>query len=214
MMSTVFLICAVIGGTILVCQFVLTLVGFGHHDLDIGHDVSADVGAGDAADAHGGDLDGHDAQGQHHGSTWLFSVVSFRTLVAAATFFGLAGLASSSAGLSSITQVAIAVVCGAAAMFATHWTVRQFNRLSEDGTVRINRAIGQEGTVYLTIPPGGSSTGKVQVKVQDRLMEYEAVTVGDTPLNTGARVVVVGIEGGKWLRVEPVREQIAAAAKS
>ena len=212
-MSAVFLICAVIGGTILVCQFVMTLVGFGHHDLDVGHDVSADVGAGDAAGAHVGDLNGHDAHGQH-GSTWLFGIVSFRTLVAAATFFGLAGLASNSAELSALWQLAIAVVCGVGAMYGTHWTMRQFNRLSEDGTVRINRAVGQEGTVYLTIPPGGSSTGKVQVKVQDRLMEYEAMTNGDTALNTGARVVVVGIEGGKCLRVEPVREQIATESKS
>lgn len=209
-MSTVFLICAVIGGTILVCQFVMTLAGFGHHDMDLAHDAPHDLME---AGGHGDDIDGHDAHGQH-GSTWLFGVVTFRTLVAAATFFGLAGLAAGSAALTPVSQMVIAFVSGIAAMYGTHWTLRQFNRLSEDGTVRINRAIGQEGTVYLSIPPAHASAGKVQIKIQDRLMEYEAVTSCDTALATGARVVVVGVEGGKLLQVEPVREHVAAESKS
>lgn len=212
-MWTVFLICAVIGGTLLVCQFVMTLLGMGHHDMDVGHDAGGDAGSGDTADVHGGDGDGHDAHA-HHGSTWLFGVVSFRTLVAAATFFGLGGLASQAAELSTLWQMGISLVCGVGAMYGTHWTMRQFNRLGEDGTVRINRAIGVEGTVYLTIPAANAETGKVQLNLQGRLMEYEAVTAHDTALATGARVVVVGIEGGKLLKVEPVREPIAAESKS
>ena len=204
-MGTIFIICAVIGGTILVCQFVMTFMGLGHHDMEIGHEMPS-------MDAHGGDINGHDAHGQH-GSTWLFSVVSFRTLVAAATFFGLAGLASQSAEMSSAAQVVIAIACGVAAMYGTHWTIRQFNRLGEDGTVRIHRAVGQKGTVYLTIPPAHSASGKVQIKIQDRLMEYEAVTDCDTVLSTGAQIVVVAIEGGSRLKVEPVEEHIPAESR-
>ena len=35
-MATFFLICAVVGGTILICQFVLTLVGLGGQDQLLG----------------------------------------------------------------------------------------------------------------------------------------------------------------------------------
>jgi hypothetical protein len=199
-MGTIFLICAVIGGTILVCQFVMTLLGLGHHDLEMGHDFGS-------VDAHGGDDMGHDAHAAH-GSTWLFSVVSFRTLVAAAAFFGLAGLASQSAEMSAGSQVMIAVACGIGAMYCTHWTIRQFNRLGEDGTVRIHRAVGQKGTVYLTIPPAQSASGKVQVKIQNRLMEYEAVSDSETGLGTGVQVVVVAIAAGNRLQVEPIVEQM------
>src|SRR5262245_10276004 len=101
-MAWLFLICAVVGGTVLICQFVLTLVGIGgDHGLDFGHDVPHDF-SGDAghdfaaADAQGADSADHDAAG-HHGSSWLFAVISFRTLVAAAAFFGLTGLAAQSA---------------------------------------------------------------------------------------------------------------------
>src|SRR5436309_1090736 len=65
---------------------------------DLAHDFSGDAGHGlSAGDAQSADADGHDAAG-HHGSSWLFAVISFRTLVAAAAFFGLTGLATQSAG--------------------------------------------------------------------------------------------------------------------
>lgn len=195
-MYALFLICALVGGTIMVCQFVMTLAGASHDHWDVGqggNDFHVDVV----------DVDGHDSGG-HHGSTWLFSVVSFRTLVAAAAFFGLAGLASHAGNLPPATQFLIAAGVGLGAMYGTHWIVSQFGRLSEDGTVRINRAVGQEGTVYLSIPAANGGAGKVQIKVQDRLMEYEAVSDGDRPIPTGSRVVVVDIEAGNRLKVEPV----------
>ena len=36
MLSTIFLIAAVAGGTVLVCQFLLTVMGLGHDGLDVG----------------------------------------------------------------------------------------------------------------------------------------------------------------------------------
>ena len=42
----------------------------------------------------------HADQAAHHGSTWLFGVLSFRTITAALAFFGLAGLAAQSAEAS------------------------------------------------------------------------------------------------------------------
>ena len=95
MTTFLFILCAVLGGTILVCQFVLTLVGFGHDVGDLGHDGSVDVHTDVHMDAHTGD---DHSQSPQHDSSWLFGVISFRTLVAAAAFFGLAGLASESAG--------------------------------------------------------------------------------------------------------------------
>ena len=83
-MTTIYLFTALIGGTVLVCQFVLTLIGLGDTGFDLADDVpdSADVDLAEAGDFEGG---GDDAS---HGSTWLFGVISFRTLVAAFTFFG------------------------------------------------------------------------------------------------------------------------------
>jgi membrane protein implicated in regulation of membrane protease activity len=213
-MATLFLFLAVIGGTILVCQFVLTLIGLGSdgtvpddmpdgvpHDLHF--DASgADVGHADVSHVHG--AHGHDA-------SWLFGVISFRTLVAAITFFGLAGLSANAAGLGMPLQLMISSAAGVAALLGTHYVLRLLGRLGEDATVRIHKALGKEGTVYVPIAAGGQRSGKVHLKLQNRLMEYEAVTSAQDKLATGTRVRVVAIRGN-LLEVEPVGEAAVKTA--
>lgn len=211
-LSWLFLLCAVVGGTILICQFVLTLVGLGGENAgdfgaDVPHDFSADAGPA-GGDVHGLDPAGHDAQG-HHGSSWLFAVVSFRTLVAAAAFFGLAGLGAQSARQPVGVQLLLAAAAGAAAMYGVHWMVRLMGRLGYDATQRIQQAVGREGTVYVPIPPGKAQAGKVQLSLNNRLVEYEAVTGGPARLATGTKVRVVGI-AGSTLEVEPLQPSGAA----
>ena len=218
-MTTIFLFCALVGGTILLCQFVLTLLGLGGHDmvdaghggLDLGHDAGPDIAHDFAHDAAGHGAGADDSHGEHaaqqHSSTWLFGVISFRTLVAAATFFGLAGMASNAASLSWTTQLLIALACGVGAMYLVHWLMSLMYRLSEDNTVRINRAVGREGMVYLPVPAGKSGPGKIQLRLQGRMMEYEAVTSAASNLPAGARVVVVGVVAGNLLEVAPAGQQ-------
>ena len=208
-LTTFFLICAVVGGTVLICQFVLTLVGLGgeHMGMDAGHDFHGDVGHDvHVGGAHGAESSGHDASGSH-GSSWLFAVISFRTLVAAATFFGLAGLAAKSAGQGMGVQLLLGGLAGVAAMYGVHWMVRTMGTLGEDGTVRVRQALGMEGTVYIPIPAAKAQAGKIQLKLQNRLVEYEAVTSGPTKLATGTKVRVVGITGGT-LEVEPLTTSV------
>lgn len=218
-MTGVFLVCAVVGGTILVLQFLLALVGLGGHaffDMDAPADVSHDFGGdfhGDAGgDFHGdggsdfhGDHPGGDAdhgdQAGHPGATWLFSVLSFRTIVAAMAFFGLAGLAAQSAQASTPTVLVVALAAGAAAMFAVYGMMRTLYKLRADGTVRIQRSVGQHGNVYLRIPAKGSGSGKVQFNLQNRTVEYLAVTTGPE-LPTGSKVVIVGVVNPTTLEVQ------------
>jgi membrane protein implicated in regulation of membrane protease activity len=206
-MTSFFVLCAVIGGTIMVCQFVLTLVGFGHDVGDMAHDVSVDVHTDVSADAHDGG-DAHGDESGHHGSSWLFGIISFRTLVAASAFFGLAGLASDSAGLGRPLQVLIAFASGAGAMFAVHALVKQMARLTQDQTLRVQRAIGRVGTVYIPIPAQKASSGKIQLALQNRVVEYEAITSGDEKLATGTKVRVVAVRGS-ILEVEPILQEAA-----
>jgi len=221
-MTTIFLFCALVGGTIMLCQFVLTLLGLGGHDLvdaghggmDLDHDVGPDV-AHDTADHGHGTVE---AQGEghahQHSSTWLFGVITFRTLVAALTFFGLAGMAARSAELSLVNQLLIGLACGIGAMYLVHWLMSLMYRLSEDNTVRINRAVGREGMVYLPVPAGRTGPGRIQVRLQGRMMEYEAVTAAPANLPTGARVVVVGVVGGHVLEVAPAEMHAVAATEA
>lgn len=206
-MSTVFVLCAVVGGTILICQFVMTLIGLGGDSFEIADDIpdsmDTDVGMHDV-----GDLEGH----HHHGSTFMFGILSFKTLIAACTFFGLTGMAAQSGGLNPPMQLLIAVVCGGAALMIVHWLMRTLFQLGQSGTLEITNTIGKTATVYIPIPGGNEGTGKVQIKVQDRLAEFAAVTSAGDKLITGAKVVVVDVIDGSTLKVEPLNEPAEVTA--
>jgi membrane protein implicated in regulation of membrane protease activity len=207
-MTYLFILCAVVGGTILVCQFVLTLVGFGHDVGDLAHDISVDVHTDAPADVQSDDAHVDGDESGHHGSSWLFGVISFRTLVAASAFFGLAGLASESAGYRLPMQLLIATGSGAGAMFAVHALVKQLGRLNQDQTLRVQRALGRVGTVYIPIPAQKVSSGKIQLALQNRIVEYEAITSSEEKLPTGAKVRVIAVRGSV-LEVEPILQEAA-----
>jgi hypothetical protein len=186
MSETIYLTCAIAGGTLLLCQFLLGLLGFGdHHDTGGDHDFH-DTGGHDAHGGHG-DQD-HDTQ-----HAWFVGVLTVRSLVAALTFFGLAGLASTvNFRHEPPLSLAIALAAGAGALFGVAYLMKTLHRLKSDGTVRIERAIGHSGTVYLTIPGQKAGMGKVTLSLQNRTVEYQALT-RHQPLPTGSKVVVTAV---------------------
>ncbi|MEN6452210.1 MAG: hypothetical protein ABFC96_17100 [Thermoguttaceae bacterium] len=221
MLAILFVICAALGGTVLGIQFLMSLVGLGGHmfdaDLptDMGHDFGGDFHGDVGTDFHGdagsdfhGDHPGDGADNEAsahqpagHGAMGLFRIVSLRTVVAALTFFGLTGLASQAAKASAPTSLAIALASGAAAMFAVFWLMQAMQQLRTEGTVRIREAIGQHGSVYLRVPGNRSGSGKIQVSVQNRTMEYLAITAGPE-LPTGTEIVVVNVVDPTTLEVQ------------
>lgn len=196
-MTTLFMACALFGGTLLICQTVLTLIGLsGDHDFSHdggGHDVGHDLGGqGAIGDAQGTSHDA--ASSTQHSSTWFFGIVTFRTAVAALTFFGLAGMAAHSSDLSPVPSLTIGVLAGFAAMYGVHWMMRQISRLRADGSVRIDNAVGMTGTVYLRIPGHLGGAGKIQLNLQNRTVELSAWT-DRSEIPTGATVLVTRVVG-------------------
>jgi membrane protein implicated in regulation of membrane protease activity len=190
-MYAVYLTSFLIGGTLMVGQFVLGLIGLGHHLGD--HDVHAGHDHG-----HGGDH-GHDGVGG-----WFLSLLTFRTTVAALTFFGLGGLAAGGA-LDWPWALAVALAAGAGALVLVGSLMRALGRLKADGTVRIEGAVGTTGTVYLSVPGNKAGKGKVTLLLQNRTMEYLAMTpTQDLP--TGAKVVVTAVLGTDTVEVVPVTD--------
>lgn len=220
-MTPLFLVCVAVGGTILLVQVAMTFLGMAGHDAaggdfhgDVGGDFHADAGGdlhGDAGgdvhgagDAHGGHDAGHTADADHYYS-WFFRAVSLRTLTAGVTFFGVGGMAAQSADVPSPVVVVVALACGAAAFYGVYWVMQSLYRLQHEGTARVQRAVGQHASVYLRIPAHESGAGKIQVNLQNRTMEYLAMTSGDA-IPTGAKVVVVDVLTPDTVKVELVTE--------
>jgi hypothetical protein len=207
-LTTVYLIAAVIGGTILACQFLLALFGIGHDGAGLGHHLGGDF-HGDAhvgSELHGDHAGGAhaDADQQHADSTHLFAVVSFRTLVAAAAFFGVTGLATINADFPATTSLLFAVVAGTLAMYGMYWLLGLIAGLGSAGNERIGNAVGLAATVYVPIPATGKGVGKVQLSMQNRIVEYQAVTDDVEPLKTGESVEVIGVKNGDTVAVRRV----------
>ncbi len=182
-MTSIYTYCAVIGGTLFLTQFLLGLLGLGgHHDFD-SHDVSVD----------------HDAQ-MGHDANWFAGVLTFRSLVAALTAFGLGGLAADAGHFSATAALAWGLGCGLAALLLVAQMMRLISRLRDDGTLRLAGAVGRGGTVYLTIPGNKSGLGKITLTLQNRTVECQAVTFqGQLP--TGSKVRVVSVVSGDTVEV-------------
>ncbi|HEY6563896.1 MAG TPA: hypothetical protein VIY86_05335 [Pirellulaceae bacterium] len=192
-----FVACAVLGGTVMVCQLLMTFLGLASH-MDLSADHHVDLGGGhDAGDS------AHGSHGHGAGSTWWYGLISLRTLVAGLTFFGLAGMTSLSAGGTAFFALLPALAAGALSMLALHRVLAIMSRLRADGTMRIERACGLTGTVYIPIPPEKSGAGKVQLRMGDRIVELKAFTNSSLRLPTGAMVVVTAVLNHDTVQVEP-----------
>ena len=217
-MYMVFLICAVVAGTVFLFQFAMLILGFGLDGADFDGDVPDDSAFD--FDGDGGQIDSETGM-IDHGSTMLAGIISVRTVVAALTMFGLVGMAMLSAQqpstMATIYATVAAIVGGAAAMFIVHFLMRTLYSMGADGKVRIQNAIGRTATVYVPVPANNGGNGKIQIRMQGRLAEFIAVTSAGEELKTGSPVRVTGVVSGSTLRVEPldakVAEQAVAEAK-
>jgi membrane protein implicated in regulation of membrane protease activity len=191
-MPDLYTLCAVLGGTLFLCQLAASLLGLGgDHDTDACHDVSGDHDASHDA--------GHDGG---HGLC-LHGLFNFRALVVGITFFGLTGRVAGANQLSGLAVFAIAAGAGLVALVSMALLMQALSKLQHDGTLRIQQALGEEGSVYLTIPANKSGLGKVMITVQGRLMELPAVS-SQGELKAGTKVEVVDIVDSNTLVVAPV----------
>ncbi|MFQ3582924.1 MAG: hypothetical protein SNJ49_13575 [Chloracidobacterium sp.] len=96
---------------------------------------------------------------------------------------------------SPLVVLGMALGSGAVTFLLTVWLLRQLYRIESDGTLQPTSAIGQFGTVYLTIPAHGQGCGQIQIETQGRLATLDAMTDGQA-IPTGSRVFVHSVSNG------------------
>ncbi len=167
---------------VLVVQTVLLLLGIGDGDSDVDPDG---IDIGDAGD------DG----------LALFSV---RGIMAMLCIAGWAGIVFIDLGLSTVVSIILAALCGIAALFGMAYLMRAVLRLQSSGNIQIGSAVGKTGQVYIPIPPRGTGRGKINITVQDRYIEVDAMTESEDTLKTGETVRVVSTDDMGLVMVERV----------
>jgi hypothetical protein len=192
-MTTFFIVCAALGGGVLIVQLLLGLLGV----IDAG------------TDAHAGH--GHD---HVHSASEGLDLLSVRALSAGVAFFGIGGLTGLATPLGLFAAIPLALIGGLAAMVGTAVAMRWMLRFEDDGTVLIHGAVGATGTVYLAIPGDRQGSGKVMLSLQNRIVEYQAVTSA-APLPTGAAIMVVDVVGPDTVDVvaDPTTKEFSDAVR-
>lgn len=115
---------------------------------------------------------------------------NLKTVVAFLTMFGWSGIASVDAGISHVWSFAIAAISGFVVMVGIALLMYALHKANANGTMKFEKAVGETGQVYLTIPAKRSNVGQVQLKVQGVLRTLDAITDDDTDLPTGRTIVV------------------------
>lgn len=169
-METLFLLGVILGGLVLVAQVGLSLLGMVAHLPDTIDDVSTGGGALHALD-----------------------LLSVRAVAAAAVVFGAAGMGLSGF-MPAVLAAVLALPLSIAAAGVTAYITRLMMRAESDGSLRLDGAVGQQGTVYLPIPGAGTGSGVVQFALQGRTVELRAITREPGGLPTGSPVFVVSVD--------------------
>lgn len=168
---------------VVVIQLLMTLLGIDADTVDAGFDVEL------------GDVDYGTGIG-------LFST---QTIAAFFTAFGWIGVAAIKSGLSSFSAGLIAFTAGVIAMFVMFYMLRGLLSLQSKGNLEYASAVGQEATVYVTIP--GDDTdggGQIQVNIQGRLTTASARKASSGSLAPGTRVRIVALNGPTSFMIEPL----------
>lgn len=172
-----FLVCATVGGAFVLIKLILQFAG-GDADTDAGGaDLDLDMGAS--------------ADGIHHADSDAgFRLLSMYGLSAFFMMFGLVGLALyRQSELGEVLSVLGACVAGYGSAWFIGKIFQSASTLQSSGTLGVRDALGCKGTVYMKIPAQG--VGRVNVSVQGRLREYDAVSKNGTELATGTAVKVL-----------------------
>lgn len=146
----------------------------------------------------GGDADGADAIGDSDDFVGEDSGIghqffTIKNMIAFFTMFAWVGITAYNSGLSKGVSILLATGSGLAMVFVMIILLRNVNKLKQSGTMQIQNAMNQVGTVYLFIPGQRRGTGKVQLSIQGSLHELNAITDDVVDIATGSIVKVTGI---------------------
>ena len=148
----------------------------------------------------GGDADlDMDGDGVVDGDIDADSGISIFTLKSITAFFAV----GSWSGLLTCTlapeklqwlSIIVAVVAGGIAMTVVVFVLNALRKLQCNGAILYDKLIGQTATVYVSIPPSRSGTGKITLNAQGKYIEIDALTDSEEKLAVQEKVEIIATE--------------------
>jgi hypothetical protein len=134
-----------------------------------------------------------------HGAGFQF--FTLKNLIGFFTIFGWVGIAMIESGASIGAAVAVATFGGGLMMLVMAGMFYLLMKAQYDGTMKIEKAVGHTGEVYLIIQSKRGGIGKVQIMVQGAIRTLDALTDDDSDIQTGKIVKVSSIVNDNVLLV-------------
>lgn len=173
-----FWISAIVGSVIFILLFALSLIGADSDaDMDVDADIDSDMGIG-------------------------LQFFTFKNVMAFFTLFGWTGIVCVDNGLSDTSSTLIAFVAGVGMMVLMAFLFLWISKLAEDGSLKIQNAVGCIGEVYLSIGAKRERIGKISIDVQGAKRELSALTDENEDLKQGDVIKVTAVVNGEILLVE------------
>ena len=143
----------------------------------------------------------------HHGNFDLdlddpLGIFNLRGFMSFLAIGGITGYGLSAYNFSDPIAIAGGGIAGLIIAKATTSLMNYLMKSNNNGNIKPENAIGQIGEVYLTIPANGKNHGKVNVLVQGKLVEFDAITTKGIELKTGDKIAVIDIKENNLLIVE------------
>ncbi len=173
----VFWVIALVASIVFVIQFVLTLVGMDHSDIDVDFDGDGTMDLGDGMN--------------------LFTI---KNLFGFFVGFGWAGVCLYDSISSDFVRIFIALVVGVLFVMMFVVIYKQTRKMDRNGAFDINDCVGKTASVYLRIPAGGEGKGKVQISINGSVQEIDALTDEDA-IPSGQNVKIVEVVDSETLKV-------------
>ena len=190
-LNKVFAIFALAFSVTFIVQMIMMVLGLDAHGHDIG---GSDIHAVDMHDV------GHASDADHGAPGVTLTFLSVRSIMAFGTLFTWAGTLYLATGTSLILAIVYSVLWGLAGLFGVSFLLYWLLRMQEVGNVPLWKAVGEEGTVYMDIPEGG--TGKVRILCGGTICFVNARSRSNRPLLAGTPVKAVGTLDARTLEVE------------
>ena len=176
-MQQVFWACAIVASVIFIIQFILTMIGLDHSDIDVDFDGSDTMDYGDGIN--------------------LFSVKNFVNFFMG---FGWAGVCLKDSISSPTLLIITALVVGCLFVALFVFIYKQMHKFEHNGAFNINDTIGHSATVYLRIPAGCQGKGKIQISIDGSVHEIDALTDEDE-ISSGMNVKVTEVIDNETVKV-------------
>lgn len=96
------------------------------------------------------------------------------------------------------------IAAGMGAAFAIAAFIKAIEKLQGSGNLKTENAVGKTAEVYIPIPALRGGSGKVNVYVQEKYTELEAVCDSANPIKTGEKVRIIDVLTEGTVIVEPI----------